>query len=191
MCLVCSRREGAEWLKRSVRLKEWERIRAGKQWGPDNVEPQGLCKIFGFWVSEEPGPWTAKRSCLIPGLERFPGGEHGYSVQYCSLENHHGQRSLAGYSPWGHTESATTERSTLSFSFLMSLPPWPHPHPSRSAQSAKLGSLCYIATSHQLSILHQHNIAKQFSSSKKKKKPKCEKSGKVTILFYRPSTQNL
>ena len=62
MCLVCSRREGAEWLKRSVRLKEWERIRAGKQWGPDNVEPQGLCKIFGFWVSEEPGPWTAKRS---------------------------------------------------------------------------------------------------------------------------------
>ena len=26
----------------------------------------------------------------------------------------HGQRSLAGYSPWGHKESDTTERLTLS-----------------------------------------------------------------------------
>ena len=25
------------------------------------------------------------------------------------LENPHGQRSLAGYSPWGHKESDTTE----------------------------------------------------------------------------------
>ena len=26
-----------------------------------------------------------------------------------ALENPHGQRSLAGYSPWGHKESDTTE----------------------------------------------------------------------------------
>ena len=26
------------------------------------------------------------------------------------LENPHGQRSLVGYSPWGHKESDTTER---------------------------------------------------------------------------------
>ena len=26
-----------------------------------------------------------------------------------TLENPHGQRSLAGYSPWGHKESYTTE----------------------------------------------------------------------------------
>ena len=64
---------------------------------------------------------------LIPGLGRSPGGGHGYSVQYSSLENHHGQRSLAGYSPRGHTESATAERSPFSFSSLLSLPPWPHP----------------------------------------------------------------
>ena len=35
----------------------------------------------------------------IPGLGRSPG--HGNPFQYC-LENHHGQRSLVGYSPWGH-----------------------------------------------------------------------------------------
>ena len=36
---------------------------------------------------------------LIPGLGRSPGGGHGNPFQYSSLENPHGQRSLAGYSP--------------------------------------------------------------------------------------------
>ena len=46
----------------------------------------------------------------IPGLERSPGGGHGNPLQYCCLENPHGQRSLAGYSPWGHKESDTSEQ---------------------------------------------------------------------------------
>ena len=33
----------------------------------------------------------------IPGLGRSPGGGHGNPLQYCCLENPHGQRSLAGY----------------------------------------------------------------------------------------------
>ena len=47
---------------------------------------------------------------LIPGLGRFPGGGNGNPVQYSGLENPHEQRSLAGYSPWGHKESDLTER---------------------------------------------------------------------------------
>ena len=39
---------------------------------------------------------------LIPGSGRAPGGGHGNPLQYSCLENPHGQRSLAGYSPWGH-----------------------------------------------------------------------------------------
>ena len=39
---------------------------------------------------------------LIPGLARSPGGGHGNPLQYTCLENPHGQRSLEGYSPWGH-----------------------------------------------------------------------------------------
>ena len=46
----------------------------------------------------------------IPGLGRSPGGGHGNPLQYSGLEYHHEQKSLAGYSPWGHKESATTER---------------------------------------------------------------------------------
>ena len=35
-----------------------------------------------------------------PGSGRSPGGGHGNILQYSCLENPHGQRSLAGYSPW-------------------------------------------------------------------------------------------
>ena len=45
----------------------------------------------------------------IPELGRSPGGETGNSLRYSCLENPHGQRSLVGYSPWGHKESDTTE----------------------------------------------------------------------------------
>ena len=38
---------------------------------------------------------------LICGLGRSPGGGHGNPLQYSCLENPHGQRSLAGYSPRG------------------------------------------------------------------------------------------
>jgi len=40
----------------------------------------------------------------IPGSGRSPGGGHGNPLQYSCLESPHGQRSLAGYSPWGHKE---------------------------------------------------------------------------------------
>ena len=44
----------------------------------------------------------------IPGLGRSPGG--GYPLQYSWLENPYRQRSLVGYSPWGHKQSDTTEQ---------------------------------------------------------------------------------
>ena len=52
---------------------------------------------------------------LIPGL----GGGHGNPLQYSCLENPHGQRSLAGYSPRGHKESDTTEWLSTAQSFKM------------------------------------------------------------------------
>ena len=45
---------------------------------------------------------------LIPGLGRSPGEGNGDPLQFLPGESH-GQRSLAGYSPWGGTESDTTE----------------------------------------------------------------------------------
>ena len=46
----------------------------------------------------------------MPLSGRSPGGRHGNQLQYSCLENPHGQRSLVGYSPWGHKELDTTEQ---------------------------------------------------------------------------------
>ena len=47
----------------------------------------------------------------IPGLGRSPGEGKDYSLLYSGLES-----STDLYSPWGHTESDTTERLSLSLS---------------------------------------------------------------------------
>ena len=39
---------------------------------------------------------------LIPGSGRSPGEVNGNPLQYSCLENPRGQRSMVGYSPWGH-----------------------------------------------------------------------------------------
>ena len=44
----------------------------------------------------------------IPGLGTSPGGRHRNPPQHSCRENPHGQRSLAGYSPWGLKELGTT-----------------------------------------------------------------------------------
>ena len=47
---------------------------------------------------------------LIPGLGGSPVEGNGNPLQYSCLENPYGQRSLAGYSPWGHKELDMTEQ---------------------------------------------------------------------------------
>ena len=50
---------------------------------------------------------------LIPGSGRSPGGGNGNPFQYPCLEKSHGQRSLAGYNPWGCKELDATEDISL------------------------------------------------------------------------------
>ena len=54
-------------------------------------------------------PTNAGDKGSIPGLRRSPRDGNGNPLQYSCLEKFHGQRSLAGYSPWGHKESDMTE----------------------------------------------------------------------------------
>ena len=46
---------------------------------------------------------------MIPVSGRSPGGGHGNTLQYSCRKNPHGQRSLVGYSPWGHKPLDMTE----------------------------------------------------------------------------------
>ena len=68
--------------------------------------------FLGFPGGSESKEFTCNVGDLgsIPGLGRSLGGGHGNPLQYSCLENPHGQRSLEGYSPWGHKESNTMKR---------------------------------------------------------------------------------
>ena len=73
-----------------------------------------ICVYIYIWSF--PGGSDCKKSVCnagdlgsIPGLRRSPGGRHGNPLQCSCLENPHGQRSLAGCSPWGHKQLDTTE----------------------------------------------------------------------------------
>ena len=46
---------------------------------------------------------------LILGSRGSTGGGNVNQLQYFLSGKFHGQRSLAGYGPWGHRESDTTE----------------------------------------------------------------------------------
>ena len=54
----------------------------------------------------------------IPGSGRSPGEGNGNPLQCSCLENPYGQRSLAGYSPWGHEELDTTEQLSTHTAWL-------------------------------------------------------------------------
>jgi len=59
--------------------------------------------------------WSRLSACnagdpgAIPGLRRSPGERNGYPHPAFLPGESHGQRSLAGHSPWGRKESDTIE----------------------------------------------------------------------------------
>ena len=66
----------------------------------------------------------------IPGLGWFPGRGRSNPLQCSCLENSHGQRSLAGYSPWDHkvrqdwAAKHSTTQSAYDDNFTSYLPFW-------------------------------------------------------------------
>ena len=62
------------------------------------------------WAAVYGVPQSRTRLKRLSNL-RAPGGGHGNPLQCSYLENPHGQRRLAGYSPWSHKDLDTTEQS--------------------------------------------------------------------------------
>ena len=71
-------------------------------------------RIFPGVSDRKESAYNAGDLRSIPGLGRFPGGGHGYPTPVFLPRETHGQRSLVGYSPWGHKESDTTQRPSTS-----------------------------------------------------------------------------
>ena len=82
-----------------------------------------IYRVFSIVVMGCPGGSEGKESAcnigdsgLILESGRSPGGGNGNPLQWVALKipgKSHSQRSLVGYSPWGHKESDTIEQLTL------------------------------------------------------------------------------
>ena len=84
-------------------------IDAGKAFDKiqDSILIKSLQKVGFPWGSAgKESACNAEDQGSIPGLGRSPGEWKGYSLQYAGLEN------SMNYSPWGRTESDTTEYAT-------------------------------------------------------------------------------
>ena len=75
-----------------------------------NFKPQKLTRGFSSGSVVKESACNVGVAGSILGLGRSPGGGHDNPLRYSCLEIPHGQRSLAGYSVWGHKESDVTER---------------------------------------------------------------------------------
>ena len=62
------------------------------------------------WLSGKESACNAEDSGSVPGSWRSPGEGNGNPLQYSCLGKSHGQRSLAGYSPWDHVELDMTSQ---------------------------------------------------------------------------------
>ena len=58
-----------------------------------------LLKGLPWWLRQKESTCNAGDLGSIPELGRSPAEGYGNPLQYSSLENPHGQRSLTGYSP--------------------------------------------------------------------------------------------
>ena len=66
------------------------------------ISGEGGASQVALVVKNSPASARDGRVGSISGLGSSLGGGHGNPLQHFCLENPHGQRSLAGYSPWGH-----------------------------------------------------------------------------------------
>ena len=109
-----------------IRVFYWEYTTVNKKtaapfildWGEMcSINILSICLLGTDLIWGIPGGSVGKRICLQcrrpgfnPGLGRSPGEGDENLLQYSFLKNPHGQRSLAGCSPWGRKELDTAEQ---------------------------------------------------------------------------------
>ena len=63
-----------------------------------------------WWLSSEDRAWQCRRCGFSPRVGKIPWRRNWLPTPIYLPEKSHGQRSLAGYSPWGHKQSDTAEQ---------------------------------------------------------------------------------
>ena len=97
------------WTEEPGRIQSVGSQRVGHNWATE----LNWSTTVGFpdgLAGKESACNAGEDAVLIPGSQRSPGGWKWQPTPVFLPEKFHGQRSLAGYSPWGHRESDMTER---------------------------------------------------------------------------------
>ena len=106
----------------------------------------------------------------IPGLRRSPGGRNGNLLQYPHLEIH-GQKSLAGYSPfYSVTKSYLTlcdpmDCCTPGFPVLHRLPEFAQTHIHRVSDAIQPSHPLSSPSSPIFNLSQHHSLSQEVSSS--------------------------
>ena len=116
----------------------------------------GKFKLCIYYSGKEPACQCQCRRCkrhrFHPWVGKIPWRRKWQHTPVFLPWKSHGQRNLAGYSPWDGKE---TQLKLLSTKPLPVESPSPQPIPPfKETTEHQLGSLCYRAASHHLSILH-------------------------------------
>ena len=84
----------------------------------DLINKQKLENVRASLIAQMAKNPPAMQETWVQSLreEDSPGGGHGNPLQCPCLKNRHGQRSLAGCSPWGRKELDTTEQLSTAHS---------------------------------------------------------------------------
>ena len=71
------------------------------------------------WHGGRESACQCRRRWFVPGVRKTPWSRKWQPTPVFLPGESHGQRSLAGYSPWGHRESDTTDPLTFSLFILL------------------------------------------------------------------------
>ena len=71
--------------------------------------PANITMELPSWLRGKESACQCRTCGFSPWVGMIPGGGNGNPLQYSCLENHYGQRSLVGYSPWSCKELDMTE----------------------------------------------------------------------------------
>ena len=97
------------WVKSLIEVRSWFSF-------PLNLNIH-VMPYLPWWLCQ----WRVHLQCRRPGFNpwvgKIPWRRKWQPTPVLLPGKSHGQRSLAGYSPWGHKESDTIERLTLSLHF--------------------------------------------------------------------------
>ena len=98
------------WTDRPGELQSIGSQRVRHDWATELILPIGASQVVLVVKNPPANAGDVRDTGSVPGFGKIPWRRAWKPIPVFLPGESHGQRSLAGYSPWGHKEFDTTER---------------------------------------------------------------------------------